>query len=82
MALRLSVQQSVCSQLQDFIVECDSEIRKAALSTLAVSYKVLGDDIWRFVGKLSSAQKGILDEKFKWKAREMDKHREGRPGEG
>ncbi|CAM6047665.1 unnamed protein product [Sphagnum compactum] len=65
-----------------FIVERDSEIRKAALSTLAVSYKVLGDDIWRFVGKLSSAQKGILDEKFKWKAREMDKRREGRPGEG
>jgi hypothetical protein len=31
---------------------------------------------------LSSAQKGILDEKFKWKAREMDKRREGRPGEG
>jgi cytoskeleton-associated protein 5 len=65
-----------------FIVERDSEIHKAAISTLAVSYKVLGDDIWRFVGKLSSAQKGILDTKFKWKAREMDKRREGRPGEG
>jgi hypothetical protein len=28
-----------------FIVERDSEIRKAALSTLAVSYKVLGSDL-------------------------------------
>jgi hypothetical protein len=27
---------------------------------------IAGEDIWRFVGKLSSAQKGVMDEKFKW----------------
>jgi hypothetical protein len=31
---------------------------------------------------LSSAQKGILDENFKWKACEVDKRRDRRPGEG
>ena len=29
-------------------------------------YFIAGEDIWRFVGKLSSAQKGVMDEKFKW----------------
>lgn len=61
--------------------ERDGEIRKSALQTLAVAYKILGDDIWRYVGKLSDAQRSMLDDKFKWKAREMDKRNEGRPGE-
>jgi len=26
-----------------------------------------GEDIWRFVGKLSDAQKSMLDDRFKWK---------------
>nr|GMD91866.1 protein MOR1 isoform X1 [Ipomoea batatas] len=61
--------------------ERDGEIRKAALNTLATGYKILGDDIWRYVGKLTEAQRSMLDDRFKWKAREMDKRREGKPGE-
>ena len=63
----------------------------------------LGEDIWRYVGKLTDAQKSMLDDRFKWKVsvcfclymfsflpfqrnmlfqvREMEKRREGRPGE-
>uniref|UniRef100_A0A7N0ZV85 Protein MOR1 n=1 Tax=Kalanchoe fedtschenkoi TaxID=63787 RepID=A0A7N0ZV85_KALFE len=61
--------------------ERDGEIRKAALNTLATGYKILGDDIWKYVGKLTDAQKSMLDDRFKWKAREMEKRKEGRPGE-
>ncbi|OVA00544.1 HEAT [Macleaya cordata] len=61
--------------------ERDGELRKAALNTLATAYKNLGEDVWRYVGKLSDAQKSMLDDRFKWKAREMDKRKEGKPGE-
>ncbi|KAL5994649.1 Protein MICROTUBULE ORGANIZATION 1 [Asimina triloba] len=61
--------------------ERDGEIRKAALNTLTTAYKHLGDDVWKFFGKLSDAQKSMLDDRFKWKAREMDKRKEGKPGE-
>ncbi|KAI5081631.1 hypothetical protein GOP47_0001374 [Adiantum capillus-veneris] len=61
--------------------ERDGELRKSALQTLSVAYKILGDDIWRHVGKLSDAQRSMLDDKFKWKAREMEKRKEGKPGE-
>ncbi|XP_078437424.1 ARM repeat superfamily protein [Wolffia australiana] len=61
--------------------ERDGELRKAALNALTTAYKILGDDIWRYVGKLSDAQKSMMDDRFKWKAREMDKRREGKPGD-
>ncbi|KAL1560195.1 Protein MICROTUBULE ORGANIZATION 1, variant 2 [Salvia divinorum] len=61
--------------------ERDGDTRKAALNTLALGYKILGDDIWRYVGKLTEAQRSMLDDRFKWKAREMEKRKEGRPGE-
>ncbi|KAL5775569.1 hypothetical protein ACOSP7_013126 [Xanthoceras sorbifolium] len=61
--------------------ERDGEIRKAALNALATGYKILGEDIWRYVGKLTDAQKSMLDDRFKWKVREMEKKKEGRPGE-
>ncbi|KAE8658713.1 Protein MOR1 [Hibiscus syriacus] len=61
--------------------ERDGEIRKAALNALATGYKILGEDIWRYVGKLTDAQKSMLDDRFKWKVREMEKRGEGRPGE-
>ncbi|KAM7525117.1 hypothetical protein LguiA_015019 [Lonicera macranthoides] len=61
--------------------ERDGELRKAALNTLATGYKILGDDIWKYVGKLTEAQRSMVDDKFKWKAREMEKRKEGRPGE-
>ena len=28
---------------------------------------IVGDDIWRYVGKLTDAQKSMLDDRFKWK---------------
>ncbi|GMH05428.1 hypothetical protein Nepgr_007268 [Nepenthes gracilis] len=61
--------------------ERDGEIRKAALNTLATGYKILGEDIWRYMGKLTDAQRSMIDEKFKSKARDMDKRKEGKPGE-
>ncbi|XP_068640507.1 protein MOR1-like isoform X2 [Aristolochia californica] len=61
--------------------ERDGEIRRAVLNTMATAYKNLGDDVWKYVGKLSDAQKSMLDDRFKWKAREMDKRKEGKPGE-
>ncbi|XP_057538805.1 protein MOR1-like isoform X2 [Amaranthus tricolor] len=61
--------------------ERDGETRKAALNALATGYKILGEDVWRYVGKLTEAQRSMIDEKFKTKAREMDKKREGRPGD-
>ncbi|KAL8467970.1 hypothetical protein ACS0TY_031278 [Phlomoides rotata] len=61
--------------------ERDGDTRKAALNTMATGYKILGDDIWRYVGKLTEAQRSMLDDRFKWKAREMEKRKEGRPGE-
>ncbi|KAJ6950619.1 protein MOR1-like [Populus alba x Populus x berolinensis] len=61
--------------------ERDGETRKAALNTLATGYKILGDDIWRFLGKLTDVQKSMIDDRFKWKVREMEKRKEGRPGD-
>ncbi|KAI4351479.1 hypothetical protein L6164_005845 [Bauhinia variegata] len=61
--------------------ERDGETRKAALNTLATGYKILGEDIWRYVGKLTDAQKSMLDDRFKWKVREMEKKKEGKPGD-
>ncbi|KAL3680081.1 hypothetical protein R1sor_023037 [Riccia sorocarpa] len=62
--------------------ERDGELRKAALNTLAVAYQILGEDVWRHVGRVSEVQRSMMDEKFKWKAREMEKKKEGKPGEG
>ncbi|XP_054776764.1 protein MOR1 [Prosopis cineraria] len=61
--------------------ERDGETRKAALNTLATGYKILGEDIWKYVGKLTDAQKSMLDDRFKWKIRDMEKKKEGKPGE-
>ncbi|KAI5572013.1 hypothetical protein BDE02_11G133800 [Populus trichocarpa] len=61
--------------------ERDGEIRKAALNALATGYKILGEDIWRYLGKLTDAQKSMIDDRFKWKVREMEKRKEGRPGD-
>ncbi|CAL5442075.1 unnamed protein product [Camellia sinensis] len=62
--------------------ERDGEIRKAALNTLATGYKILGDDIWRYVGKLTKDQRSVLDVDLNGRlARNMDKRNEGKPGE-
>ncbi|KAJ3669122.1 hypothetical protein LUZ60_011072 [Juncus effusus] len=77
----ISGQMKSLQVVASLTAERDGEIRKAALNTLANAYKNLGEDVWRYVGKLSDAQKSMLDDRFKWKAREMDKRREGRPGD-
>ncbi|CAL5359866.1 unnamed protein product [Camellia sinensis] len=61
--------------------ERDGEIRKAALNTLATGYKIFGDDIWRYVGKLKKDQRSVLDVDLNGSARNMDKRNEGKPGE-
>ncbi|KAJ8426686.1 hypothetical protein Cgig2_018777 [Carnegiea gigantea] len=42
---------------------------------------LVGEDIWRYLGKLTDAQRSMIDEKFKMKARDMEKRRGGRPGD-
>ncbi|XP_061996116.1 protein MOR1 [Rosa rugosa] len=61
--------------------ERENEIRKAALNTLASGYKLLGEDIWRYVGKLTGAQKSLIEERFKYTVKDMEKNKEGKPGE-
>ncbi|KAJ3669121.1 hypothetical protein LUZ60_011071 [Juncus effusus] len=55
------------------IAERDSELRKSALNTLAIAYENIGDDVWMYIGKVADQQKSMIDERFKWKAREMKK---------
>ncbi|KAI8028240.1 Protein MOR1 [Camellia lanceoleosa] len=52
--------------------ERDGEIWKAALNTLAT-----GDDIWRYVRKLTEAQRSMLDDRFKWKDQGLEVISEG-----
>ncbi|KAK9158295.1 hypothetical protein Scep_004869 [Stephania cephalantha] len=49
--------------------ERDGEIRKIRFKYFAIAYKSLGDEIWRYVWKLTDAQKSMLDDRFKWKAK-------------
>ncbi|PQM35785.1 protein MOR1 isoform X2 [Prunus yedoensis var. nudiflora] len=77
----ISGQLKSLQTVANLTAERDGEIRKAALNTLATGYKILGEDIWRYVRKLTDAQKSMLDDRFKWKVREMEKRNEGKPGE-
>lgn len=36
-------------------------------SFLIVWLVIAGDDIWKYVGKLTDAQKSMIDDRFKWK---------------
>eukprot|EP00850_Spirogloea_muscicola_P001145 SM000004S15015 [mRNA] locus=s4:723804:739200:- [translate_table: standard] len=62
--------------------ERDADLRKAALNALATAYTILGDDVWKHLGKVSETQKGLIEDKFKWKVKEMQKKNEGMPGDG
>lgn len=42
-------------------------LREISHSFLIVWLVIVGDDIWRYVGKLTDAQKSMLDDRFKWK---------------
>eukprot|EP00898_Chlorokybus_atmophyticus_P007131 jgi/Chlat1/7419/Chrsp6S09189 len=63
------------------VSERDTTLRNSALNTLAVVYKLAGDDVWKMLGKLSDSQRTTLEEKFKWAAKDMEKKREGQPGD-
>ncbi|KDP34897.1 hypothetical protein JCGZ_09185 [Jatropha curcas] len=80
-AAEISGQLKSLQLVASLTAERDGETRKAALNALATGYKILGEDIWRYVGKLTDAQKSMLDDRFKWKVREMEKRKEGRPGD-
>ena len=43
----------------------DSGVREGALQVLCEAYKVLDDDIWRVVGKVTEKVKGLLEGRFK-----------------
>ncbi|KAL4563558.1 hypothetical protein LXL04_027601 [Taraxacum kok-saghyz] len=81
MIMQISGQLKNLQIVASLTAERDGELRKAALNCFAIGYKILGDEIWKYVGKLSEAQRSMLDEKFKWKYREMEKRKEGKPGE-
>ncbi|KAF3515187.1 hypothetical protein F2Q69_00001700 [Brassica cretica] len=80
-----------CSDLIGYLLEtCGTEIFASGCSCprdnilhsfLIARLVIVGDDIWRYVGKLTDAQKSMLDDRFKWKIKEMEKRREGRPGD-
>ncbi|KAL0674003.1 hypothetical protein Bca4012_001984 [Brassica carinata] len=80
-----------CTDLIGYLLEtCGTEIfasgcscpRDNILHSFLIAWLVIvGDDIWRYVGKLTDAQKSMLDDRFKWKIKEMEKRREGRPGD-
>jgi hypothetical protein len=38
-----------------------------SLHVLIVALLLPGEDIWRFLGKLTDAQKSMIDDRFKWK---------------
>ena len=81
----------------------DSSYTSCFFVIVEMLFICLGEDIWRYVGKLTDAQKSMLDDRFKWKVsvcfcfymfsflpfqrnmlcqvREMEKRREGQPGE-
>ena len=43
----------------------DSGVREGALQVLCQAYKVLDDDIWRVIGKVTEKVKGLLEGRFK-----------------
>lgn len=65
--LQISGQLKSLQIVASLTAERDGELRKAALNTLATGFKILGDDIWKYVGKLTEAQRSMIDDRFKWK---------------
>lgn len=65
--LQISGQLKSLQIVASLTAERDGELRKAALNSLATGYKILGDDIWKYVGKVTEAQRSMIDDRFKWK---------------
>lgn len=49
----------------DEIVE--EQIMHSCLNTLEVGYKILGNQIWKYMGDLMLMQMELIDTRFKWK---------------
>ena len=43
----------------------DSGVREGSLQVLSEAYRVLDDDIWRVIGKVTEKVKGLLEGRFK-----------------
>ncbi|XP_064635641.1 cytoskeleton-associated protein 5-like isoform X2 [Lineus longissimus] len=47
------------------IGERDNNIRSAALNTIVVAYNILGDNVYKYIGKLNDKDQGMLEERIK-----------------
>ena len=59
--------------IASLVSERDVALRGAALVALATVYKIQGDGVWKLLGTLTDAQKSLIDDKFKWTAKELVK---------
>ncbi len=48
----------------------DQALRPTALNTLATAYKVVGEELWKVVGKVPEALRSHIEERFKRMAKE------------
>ncbi|XP_062096933.1 chromatin-remodeling ATPase INO80-like [Humulus lupulus] len=75
--MKISGQLKSLQIFASLTAERDGEIRKTALNTLTTGYKILGEDIWRYVGKLTDAQKSMLDDSLNGR---FERWKNGRKG--
>ena len=61
------------SMIAGLVSERDMALRGAALAALATVYRIQGDAAWKLLGNLTDAQKSLIDDKFKWTAKDMRK---------
>jgi hypothetical protein len=60
----------------------DTTMRGTALNTLAAVYRLLGDNIWKYLGKAitDNKVKDLINDKFKFTEKQMEKNGEGKAG--
>lgn len=57
--------------IASLVAERDASLRSSALSTLATIYFIIGEDVWRLAGRLTDAQRSLMEEKFKYKVKQL-----------
>ena len=65
------VGKTAIASIVSLVAERDATLRSAALNTLAIVYALVGEDIWRLAGRVNDAQKSLMEEKFKYKAKQL-----------
>jgi len=65
------VGKTAIASIVALVAERDATLRSAALNTLAIVYALVGEDIWRLAGRVNDAQKSLMEEKFKYKAKQL-----------